>query len=129
MSIFRTLRALRLRTPAKPAHFELRYEPGQDESVTVGFLDFDGSVWTFRYDDEYRRMTHLRPLEGFDDLLKTYQSTTLFPFFAVRIPDVERADVQRRLQTESVKDPDPAELLRLFGRRVVSSPAFELVAH
>jgi len=129
VSIFKTLRALRLRTPPKPAHFELRYEPSEDESVTVGFLDFDGSVWTFQYDDEYRRMPHLRPIEGFDDTLKTYRSSTLFPFFAVRIPDVDRADVKRRLLSESVSDPDPAELLRLFGRRVVSSPAFELLPH
>jgi hypothetical protein len=32
-----------------------------------------------------------------------------------------------RLAKDRVVDPEPADLLRIFGQRVVSSPAFELV--
>jgi HipA-like protein len=95
--------------------------------VTVGELDFDGSMWTFRYDDEYKRHDELRPIEGFDDVQKVYRSSVLFPFFAVRIPDIEREDIKRRLEKDRIRDPEPTDLLRIFGRRVVSSPGFELL--
>lgn len=95
--------------------------------VSVGYLDYDGKVWTFSYDEAYKRRPDLRSIEGFDELERIYQSPVLFPFFAVRIPDADRPDVRRRLEAERVRDPHPTDLLRLFGRRVVSSPAFELV--
>lgn len=126
MSILRTLRALRARG-GRPAHFVLVYQPPGEQSVRVGELSFDGTAWTFEYSDAYRERHELRPIEGFPDLARTYRSSVLFPFFAVRVPDVERSDVQRRLQEQHVDDPQPADLLRLFGRRVVSSPAFELL--
>jgi HipA-like protein len=124
MTFLRTL--LRLRQQ-KEAHFELRYVPSEDESIVVGHLDFDGTAWTFKYDDAYKRRVDLRPIEGFDEVERVYTSPVLFPFFAVRIPAVDRQDVQRKLKQAHLRSPETADLLRLFGRRVVSSPAFELV--
>ena len=127
MSLLETLKAMRSRPAHKAAQFVLLYSPPAERPVTVGHLQFDGSMWTFGYDDEYKRRRDLRPIEGFDELMRTYRSSVLFPFFAVRIPDVDRDDVKRKLQEDRVRDPEPTDLLRLFGRRVVSSPAFELV--
>jgi HipA-like protein len=110
-----------------PAHFTLRYLPEGEPPVTVGYLDFDGQAWSFRYDDDYKRRSDLRPIEGFDAVERVYRSSVLFPFFAVRIPDVTRGDVKRRLEKDRIRHPGTADLLRLFGRRVVSSPAFELL--
>lgn len=128
MSLVRTLWARR-RTPAgRKARFVLRYTPSQATHVTVGVLEFDGQMWTFRYDDEYKaHRDELRPIEGLDDMDRVYRSTRLFPFFAVRIPDVHRPDVIRQLEAHNLTDPEPTDLLRLFGRQVVSSPAFELL--
>jgi HipA-like protein len=105
----------------------LRYIPPAGEHVTVGHLESQGGAWTFRYDDEYKKRRDLRPIEGFADLEKVYRSSVLFPFFAVRIPDVDRDDVRRKLDEEHVRDPEPADMLRIFGRSVISSPAFELL--
>jgi HipA-like protein len=127
MSLVNTLRAIRSRPSQKAAAFVLLYVPLGEHPVTVGHLDFDGSLWTFRYDDEYKQRSDLRPIEGFDHVEKVYRSSVLFPFFAVRIPDPERNDVKRRLEEDHVLDPEPTDLLRIFGRRVVSSPAFELL--
>ena len=56
MSLVRTLWARR-RTPAgRKARFVLRYTPSQATHVTVGVLEFDGQMWTFRYDDEYKAL-------------------------------------------------------------------------
>ncbi len=95
--------------------------------MTVGYLTFEDGWWTFKYDPEYRRRVDLRPIEGFDDLEKVYRSRVLFPFFAVRVPDEQRTDIQRRLAKRDIKDPDTSDLLREFGRRAAASPAFELV--
>ena len=127
MSLVETMKAMRSRRSQKAARFVLLYSPEQDRHVTVGHLEYDGKMWTFRYDDEYKQRNDLRPIEGFDELEKVYQSSVLFPFFAVRIPDPERDDVKRRLEEDRVRHPEPTDLLRIFGRRVVSSPAFELV--
>ncbi|MGH9410126.1 MAG: HipA N-terminal domain-containing protein [Vicinamibacterales bacterium] len=118
--------AFRGRQQRKPAHFTLLYDGGS-EVVTVGHLTFDQDTWTFVYDGEYKRRPDLRPLEGFDDLERVYRSSVLFPFFAVRVPDPDRGDIRRQLDQDRIKDPQPTDLLRLFGRRVVSSPGFELV--
>jgi hypothetical protein len=127
MTLQDTLRSMRARRRQKPARFVLMYDPQAERPVTVGRLEFDGRMWTFAYDDEYKSRHDLRPIEGFDDLDRVYQSSVLFPFFAVRIPDIDREDVRRRLEHDRVRDPDPSDLLRLFGRRVVSSPGFELL--
>lgn len=111
--------------PGREAKFVLRYVPAKDQALDVGLLEFDGTYWTFGYTDDYRRASELmRPIEGFEDLDRTYKSQALFPFFAVRIPDLDRKDVRR--QVKDAKHIDTADLLRQFGRRVVSSPGFEL---
>jgi HipA-like protein len=120
-------RMLRKRRSPKHSDFRLDYKPADGSTVTVGYLSFADGWWTFTYDEEYKRQTHLRPLEGFDDLTKTYKSKTLFPFFAVRVPDEQRTDVRRRLEEEDIKHPDESDLLRMFGRRAAASPAFELL--
>lgn len=127
MGFLETLKSMRAKQSQKPARFELRYVPSARETVVVGHLDFDGSLWSFRYSDEYKARADLRPIEGFDDKERVYSSPYLFPFFAVRIPALDRRDVQEKLGRFRLREPDPAELLRIFGRRVVSSPAFELV--
>jgi HipA-like protein len=127
MGILKSLKAIHRLLPRKPGQFVLHYHPAPQSSVTVGHLSFDGKVWTFTYDDEYKRRPDLRPIEGFDDLDRVYQSSELFPFFAVRIPDVDRHDVKQTLEEYQLRNPDSVDLLRIFGRRVVSSPAFELL--
>jgi len=110
------------------ARFELIYRPHDAESVVVGHLSVADGVWRFQYAPEYReRRTEFRPIEGFKDLDKVYESSVLFPFFAVRIPDEDRPDVRERLAAERIRKPRASDMLRLFGRHVISSPAFELI--
>ena len=127
MALLSTLKGLRSRRPQRTARFILRYGPPAEHPITVGHLEFDGSFWTYWYDDEYKHREDLRPIEGFGDVDKVYQSSELFPFFAVRIPDPDRDDVRRKLEAAHVRRPEITDLLRMFGRRVVSSPAFELL--
>lgn len=127
MSLAKTLWAMRPRSTGKPARFVLQYSPQAEPTVTVGHLDFDGALWTFVYAEEYKERHDLRPIEGLDEVGKVYRSPVLFPFFAVRIPDIDRDDVRRKLEEDRIRDPEATDLLRIFGRRVLSSPAFELL--
>lgn len=111
---------------SRRATFDLFYGSPDGDRVLVGRLHFDGTEWTFAYSPEFRQRTDLRPLEGFDDVHHVYRSRTLFPFFAVRIPDEDRSDVKRALAAEGIERPSPADMLRLFGRKNVASPAYEL---
>jgi HipA-like protein len=111
----------------KSASFRLVYAPPQGPRVTVGHLTFEKGWWTFEYAPEYRIRSDLRPIEGFDDLQRVYRSKSLFPFFAVRVPDEHRTDVQRRLAQDDIEDPDTSDLLRMFGRKAAASPSFELI--
>ena len=127
MGFIELLRTMRSKPSQKAGRFVLRYVPADGDPVTVGDLELLDGVWTFKYHDEYKSRPDLRPIEGFDETDRVYKSTVLFPFFAVRIPDIGRQDVRLRLAQAKVSDPDTTDLLRIFGRRVVSSPAFELV--
>jgi HipA-like protein len=114
------------RREPKVAQFRLMYAPAGGPHVTVGYLTLEeDGRWAFAYDSAYRQQSDLRPIEGFDDLDRVYRSTALFPFFAMRIPDPQRADVRKRLR--DIEHPDATDLLRAFGRRSAASPAFELV--
>lgn len=126
MPLFRSLSA-KLKRQSQPARFVLKYHHTESDVVEVGTLTFDGAAWEFVYSDQYKGRDDLRPIEGFDEVDRVYRSTVLFPFFAVRVPDVDRIDVRRRLEAEHVKHPETTDMLRMFGRRVVSSPAFELL--
>jgi len=129
MKFIKSLWAMMSRAAGRPASFDLLYHPAEGAPpVTVGHLRFEAGTWTFHYDDEFKlRRDEFHPIEGFDQFDRVYSSPALFPFFAVRIPDIERPDVRSRLEAAHVSDPEPTDLLRLFGRRVVSSPAFELI--
>lgn len=127
MSLLETLKAVRSKPAKKQACLELRYAPPSETPVVVGTLEYDGGMWIFTYSEAYKARPDLRPIEGSDDVARVYRSSVLFPFFAVRIPDTERSDVRMRLAQARVRNPEPTDLLRIFGRRVVSSPAFELV--
>ena len=97
--------------------------------MTVGHLGFDGRTWTFRYDDDFKHHNELRPIEGFHSVDKTYESSVLFPFFRVRIPDIHRSDIAQELKQRKKRIPgvEQVDLLEIFGKRVASSPAYKLI--
>jgi HipA-like protein len=82
--------------------------------------------WRFEYSEEFRRQKHLRPIVGFGDLVKTYESDELWPFFAMRIPGLKQTAVQDIIRKEHIDATNEVQLLRRFGRRTVANP-FELV--
>jgi hypothetical protein len=63
----------------------------------VGILECDEAGYRFRYVRNALRVEGFRPLLGFPDLHRTYESTRLFPLFAQRVMDARRPDYRRML--------------------------------
>ena len=103
------------------ARFQLRCA-GQ----VIGILERRGSVWMFRYTDEFRELGDFRALVEFPDTGKEYQTSELWPFFGMRIPSLKQPRVREILQREKIDPHSEVDLLRRFGRRTTANP-FELV--
>ncbi len=94
--------------------------------LDVGCLDRQGGELIFSYTDAFRRQCRVKPLIGFHHVEKVYRSTTLWPFFRVRVPSRSQPSVQAFMREQGVTVPDEVMLLKRFGRRAITNP-FELV--
>ena len=103
--------------PGAHATFNLVYD-----GVPVGVLSVDGGQWVFRYTDEFKHNSRLRPIVEFPDTSKVYQTQELWPFFGTRIPSLKQAAVQEIVKNEQIDAKDQLQLLRRFGKRTITSP-------
>lgn len=93
--------------------------PEERSIEPVGFLAYDGDVYSFNYIRNALTIRDFRPLLGFDDLRRVYQSDRLFPLFAQRAMDARRPDYERYIHHLGLEgDPGPWEqIARSQGRR------------
>jgi len=94
-------------------------------NLLVGKLSVIEGRWQFKYSDEFKLKTELRPLVEFPDLDRVYENDELWQFFASRIPSTEQPDVETVLESENIAEDDPIALLKRFGKRTITNP-FEL---
>jgi HipA-like protein len=93
----------------------------------VGTLTREGADYVFRYTDAFRDRTELPPIANFPDKERwEYRSTTLFPFFAARLPSIERPEVAQIISEHGLDPADVMQLLANLGRKTITSP-YELV--
>jgi HipA-like protein len=88
----------------------------------LGLLTKEGAEFVFRYDPVFALAKDAKPISAFPDLDQEYRSEDLWPFFAVRLPPVEREDVKRALAQHHIPESDVLRLLAELSRRGVSSP-------
>lgn len=98
------------------------YLPVQSRMVPVGTLSQEGKEFVFVYDKEFRRRDDLPPISAFPDKGGEYRSETLWPFFDVRLPPVERADVASKIKEKHLDPEDTLALLAEFGRKTLTTP-------
>ena len=91
--------------------------------LPVGSLICHEGVWSFTYTQQFKaRSEEFYPIVGFRDLEKTYRSTTLWPFFLIRIPGLGQPEVQETIRREGLDATDEVALLRRFGERTLANP-------
>ena len=106
--------------PGVRAKFLLKYD-----DLIIGTLSVEDSTWKFVYSDEFKRDGQLRPLVEFPEVDRSYQSSDLWQFFAMRIPSAEQPEVEEILRREKILEDDAVGLLKRFGGRTIANP-FEL---
>lgn len=89
---------------------------------TLGTLSRDGREFVFRYDREFARDPDAKPISAFPELDREYRQEELWPFFAVRLPPIERDDVRKAMERRHIPASDVLRLLAELSARGVSSP-------
>lgn len=97
--------------------FKLKY---QDD--IIGYLNYDGSVWSFDYSEWFKNQDDLQLLFEFPGKEKVYKSVELWPFFESRIPSIKQPKVQAYLETHPSDRNNKVKLLELFGITSVNNP-------
>ena len=97
--------------------FELYYD-----EFLIGKLSQERGFWKFEYSAWFKQQTKLRPITNFPDVQEVYHYEDLPPFFASRIPGLNRPSVRKKMQEEGIDKEDSAALLRMFGRRTITNP-------
>ena len=92
----------------------------------IGTLSADKGEWVFRYSDEFRHQSEIKPIVDFPDVNKDYRSRGLWPFFALRIPSPEQPNVRDFIRSLPEEKADEGILLKEFGARSIANP-FRLV--
>jgi hypothetical protein len=93
--------------------------PATRQISPVALLEFDEVTYRFFYIRNAATVEDFRPLLGFSDLYRTYESPHLFPLFAQRVMDPRRPDHSRYVHRLGLQDDaSPWEqMTRSGGRR------------
>jgi HipA-like protein len=115
-----------LRLPAARGETGLRvgvYVESERGDEIVGWLSQDAGEFVFKYDPGFVEKEGAEPISAFPDLQGEYRSKKLWPFFAVRIPPLDRADVRNLLRSHhiSADDQNMLELLGTLAKRSISN--------
>ncbi len=94
------------------------YRHTSDHEYLVGRLVKEQEEFVFRYVDKY----DMQPISAFPDTAKEYRSKRLWPFFAVRIPPMEREDVQKVISNRGLEKDQVLEILGSLARVSVTNP-------
>ncbi len=110
-------------------YLQVQREDGtHSDRYLVGTLSSEAGTWTFRYHPDYASRPERPPISAFPDKATVYRSADLWPFFAVRLPPLEREDVRRVVKERGLENMDELHLLGFLSRKAITSPyEFELV--
>jgi HipA-like protein len=90
--------------------------------LVVGTLFYVNDEYVFQYSDAFKAQSAIPPITAFSNPQEEYRSPMLWPFFEVRLPPVDRADVQRFIAEHHIDPNDHVSMLAELGRRSLTSP-------
>ncbi len=100
-----------------------------DDGATqiIGELRREGREYVFEYDMAYIEDPASTAIPAFPKLQDEYRSPELWSFFEVRIPSLERPEVEEALHRAGVDRNDKIAVLQHLGRRSIAN-SYELEA-
>ena len=72
--------------------------------------------------DGDRRLKDVPPISAFPELEEEYRARELWPFFAVRMPPLDRPDIQNLLRERGLKKDDALGVLGSLAQKPISTP-------
>ena len=100
------------------------YRQTPDGRYLVGRLSREQDEFVFRYDSGYGE----EPISAFPQIDREYRSPHLWPFFAVRIPPIDREDMRKEILARSLEEDQIIEILGSVAKVSVANPyEFKLV--
>jgi hypothetical protein len=87
------------------------------DGINIGMLYCETGAWYFKYTDDFKKHA-----EEYNDLSKTYQSDSLWPFFQIRIPGLKQPAIQEILEKEKIDKSNEVALLKRFGYKTITNP-------
>ncbi len=96
------------------------------KSDVIGTLDFRDGEWIYKYSEDFKRHGRLQPIADFPQVDRVYQSDTLWPFFASRIPGSGQPRMRTYIKKHEGRVYD-VDLLKEFGTSNIANP-FRLVS-
>ena len=94
------------------------YRHTPDAFRLVGRLYREQDEFVFRYAPGY----DMEPISAFPEIEKEYRSKLLWPFFAVRIPPMDREDMQKKISSHSLEKDQVIEILGSVAKVSVTNP-------
>ena len=109
-----------IRAPSKtPKEQALEvYKKTAVKRVLVGRLSSEEGEYVFRYESGYKA----EPISAFPRRNQEYRSKRLWPFFAIRIPPLDRADMRQEIANRSLREDQVIEILGSVAKVSVSNP-------
>lgn len=90
------------------------------KKLVIGTLKLNNGVWIFTYSHDFQKQEEISPITDFPDKNKIYQTRFLFPFFASRIPSLQRLKIQNIISDNFTKN--EVSLLKMFGKQSITNP-------
>ena len=94
------------------------YRQMPDGGCLVGRLSREQDEFVFRYDSNYGA----EPISAFPRIDQEYRSQHLWPFFAVRIPPIDREDMRKEISDLSLEEDQIIEILGLVAKVSATNP-------
>ena len=92
------------------------------KTLDIGTLSQTKANWIFQYSNDFINQAKVKPIMGFPNLNKVYESDTLFPFFDFRIPSLKRPEIQDIIKKQKIDATNKADLLVFFGKKTITNP-------
>lgn len=94
------------------------YRQSENERFLVGRLSCENGEFVFRYDPNYAG----DPISAFPNTVQEYRSSRLWPFFAIRIPPLDREDMRKEIESQSLDKDKIIEILGSVAKVSVTNP-------
>lgn len=89
-----------------------------EQPSLIGRLSWEQGEYVFRYEPSYGGT----PISAFPNIEQVYRSKNLWPFFATRIPPLDREDMRKEINERKLGEDQTIEILGSVAKISAANP-------